>query len=316
MLGNGGSGGAGGIGGRTGIIQGYSGVGGGAATKKAKKGGSVEEAKADRIDRDDPSNAMLVEIVDEHSRKKGDSVLCPSGHSPSVIWVDGDAFRTDKAGLTVPPTFSDVDQGNLSDSWLLASLAAVARSSPQHLLKRCDQKRSPEGEFTVRLGKVDIFVTPEFSSEGYADPMPNSQTDTLWVALFEKAFAKREGNSYAAIEIGTPSIALQLLTGRPTVRSSIHPGTELDRLWAKMTDAKKDGRAMVLTTRESGVSSPMHPEHAYALLDLYEKGNERLLKLYNPWGTKGGTRGIETVIHEVKLDDVRANCASLFVSGG
>src|SRR5262252_3792433 len=105
MLGNGGSGGAGGIGGRTGVIQGYTGVGKGAAAKKAKQSGAVDEAKADRIDRDDPSNGMLVEIVDERGKKKDNDVLCPPGHSPGVRYVEGDAFRTDKAGRTMPPTF-------------------------------------------------------------------------------------------------------------------------------------------------------------------------------------------------------------------
>jgi|SRR5687767_3776233 len=319
MLG-GGSGGAGGSafinGGRTGTIKGYSDVGGGTAAKKAKKSGQVDETKADRIDRDDPSNAMLVEIVDERGRKKDNDVLCPPGHSPGVRYVEGDAFRTDKAGRTMPPTFSDVDQGNLGDSWLLASLAAVAYTSPQHLLKRCDKTKNSDGEFGVRLGKIEIFVSPEFSAEGYADPIPNGLENALWVALFEKAFAKREGNSYGALEIGNPSRALELLTGKPSSRTSIHTATDLGKLAARIAEGRKDGRAMVLATRESGVSSPMHPEHVYAVLDLYEKGGERMVKVYNPWGTKGGTRAIENVIHEVKLDDIRANCGALFVSGG
>ena len=319
MLGSGSSGAGGSAfinGGRTGVIKGYSDVGGGTATKKSKKSGKVDETKADRIDRDDPSNAMLVEIVDERSKKKDNDVLCPPGHSPGVRYVEGDAFRTDKAGRTVPPTFSDVDQGNLGDSWLLASLAAVAYTSPQHLLKRCDKSKNSDGEFGVRLGKIEILVSPEFSAEGYADPIPSGMTDTLWVALFEKAFAKREGNSYAALEIGNPSRALELLTGKPSVRMSIHTATDLDRLTARIAEGRRDGRAMVLATRESGVSSPMHPEHLYAVLDLYEKAGERMVKVYNPWGTKGGTRSIESVIHEVKLDDVRANCGALYVSGG
>jgi calpain family cysteine protease len=316
MLGNGGSGGAGGIGGRTGVIQGYTGVGKGAAAKKAKQSGAVDEAKADRIDRDDPSNGMLVEIVDDRGKKKENDVLCPPGHSPGVRYVEGDAFRTDKAGRTMPPTFSEVDQGNLGDSWLLASLAAIAHAAPQHLLKRCDKTKNSDGEFGVRLGKIEIPVSPEFSAEGYADPIPNGQTDTLWVALFEKAFAKREGNSYAALEIGNPSRALELLTGRPSIRMSISMVTELDRISTRISDARKDGCAMVLITRESGVSSPMHPEHVYAVLDMYEKSGEKIVKVYNPWGTKGGSRAVDNVIHEVKLDDLRTNCAALVVSGG
>ncbi len=159
-------------------------------------------------------------------------------------------------------------------------------------------------------------MSPEFSAEGYADPIPNAQTDTLWVALFEKAFAKREGNSYGALEIGNPSRALELLTGKPSVRMSIHAATDIDRLASRIVEGRRDSCAMVLATRESGVSTPMHPEHSYAVLDLYEKAGERMVKVYNPWGTKGGTRSLENMIHEVKLDDVRANCAALFVSGG
>jgi hypothetical protein len=298
--------------GRTGVVKGYADVGG-AGGKKSAKTGKIDEGNVDRIDRDDPSNKMLVEIVGEREgRKKDSDVAAPSGHSTGVRWVDGDAFRTDSKGRTIAPTFGDVDQGNLGDSWLLASLAAVAHAGPQHLLKRCDKTKNERGEFGVRLGKLEILVTPDFSAEGYADPLPNTQTDTLWVALFEKAFAKREGNSYAALEVGNPSRALELLTGRPSVRTSIQNGTELGRLSKLISEGRRDGRAMVLTTRESGVSSPMQPEHAYAVLEIHEG----IVKVYNPWGTKGGTRSIDSVIHDVKIDDLRANCAALFVSGG
>lgn len=315
MLGNG-SKGAGSLvnHGRTGVIQGYSGASG--ATAKKSKKGQVDEGNVDRIDRDGQGNQMLVELIDPREERRQGDVLCPAGHSPGVRWVDGDAFRTDAKGRTVPPAFADVDQGNLGDSWLMASLAAVAHSGPQHLLKRCDKVRGDDDQFRVRLGSFDMYVSPEFSAEGYADPLPNGMANTLWVALFEKAFAKRAGNSYANLEIGNPNRALEMLTGKPSRRTSIHAGTSLSKLVGVAREAKKAGRAMVLVTRESGVSSPLHPEHAYAVLDVYEKGSEWIAKVYNPWGTNGGKRSVESIIYEVKLDDVRANCAMLCVSGG
>lgn len=322
-MGNGSSGAGGLVGGRTGVIQGYTGTSGAAGAKakgktgKAGQAGQVDEAKVDRIDRDDESNnQMLVEIIDERKEKREGDVLCPPGHSPGVRWVDGDAFRCDKNGRTIAPTFGDVDQGNLGDSWLMATLASVAHACPKHLLERCDKSRDSNDEFGVRLGKLEVRIRPEFSSEGYADPLPSGQTDTLWVALFEKAFAKRSANSYANLELGNPARALELLTGKPSYRMSIHNGTSLEALTMRLDEGKRDSRAMVLTTRESGVSSPLHPEHAYAIIGVHDVAGSRCVKVYNPWGTKGGTRSIESVIYEVKLDDVRSNGASLFVSGG
>jgi hypothetical protein len=137
-----------------------------------------------------------------------------------------------RGGRTVPPTFGDVDQGNLSDAWLMACFAAVAHAQPAQIMKRID--RLDDGAFQVRVGKHTLFrITPEFSGEGYADPMPNGQEDTMWCALLEKAWAKREAGAYTLLEVGNPSRALEDLSGEngpPDQHQRSHrPGAPVDK---------------------------------------------------------------------------------------
>ena len=75
----------------------------------------------------------------------------------------------------------------------------------------------------IKLGKDEYRVEPEFPNEGYADPMPNGQNDTLWVALVEKAFAQASAESYANLERGNPARALDLRSAPTTPRlTAVH----------------------------------------------------------------------------------------------
>ena len=75
------------------------------------------------------------------------------------------------------------------------------------------------------------------------------------------------------------------------------------------------GRSLVVHTREVGVAQPLHVDHCYAVIDVYEKNGAKLAKLYNPWGTNGGQKPLDTLIHEVKMEALRADCDALYMSG-
>lgn len=281
--------------------------------KAKKKKGASGGGKVDEVVREDLENELIAALSREDRGSNKQELAQPPGHGAGTKTVAGEAFRTDQKGREVPPTFSDVDQGNLGDSWLLAACAAVAHSAPQHLLRRV--KRNKRGTFDVKLASTKHTVNPDFSTEGYANPTPNGMQDTLWVALVEKAFAQRLAGSYLNLETGTAGRALEALTGRPSVRTTITETVRPDKIFAKLRAGKESERAMVISTRESGVSSPLHPDHAYAVLDAFEKDGAKLVRLFNPWGTNGGTRRLDEVTYDIRIEDLGSNAEALHVSG-
>lgn len=281
--------------------------------KIAKKQGVDEDGKLDRVDRDGRNDRMMELLEGKEEERAEEELAQPTGHGMGVTPLDDDAFRSDKAGRPIPPVFGDVDQGNLGDSWLLASLAAVAHAQPAELVRRV--QRIGAASFNVRLGEEEIRVKAEFSNEGYASPTPNGQKDTLWVALVEKAFALRESMSYQNLEGGNPGRALDALTGARSKKTSISELTKADALYKALREGKSATRAMVLRTRPQNVASPLHPEHNYAVLDVFERGKSRIVKIYNPWGTKNNSRPLSSMVHELELEAIRRDCESLHLSG-
>ncbi|MBK6688852.1 MAG: hypothetical protein IPG45_30560 [Deltaproteobacteria bacterium] len=295
--------------------------GGGKANRSAKKQGA-ESGKLDRIDRDEVSSLSLEEVRGDDERQRGrgygrdpeEELEAPAGHASNRRRFKGQAFRVDARGRTVPPTFGDVDQGNLSDAWLMACFAAVAHAQPAQIMKRID--RLDDGAFQVRVGKHTLFrITPEFSGEGYADPMPNGQEDTMWCALLEKAWAKREAGAYTLLEVGNPSRALEDLSGKTARRISISDLTAPELLWTRLREARLGESAIVYRTREQGVATPLHADHVYAVLDVYERDGNRVVRLYNPWGTNGNERTLESMIHEIGIAELIRDGLSFHVSG-
>lgn len=291
----------------------------GRSARTSKKSGA-DTGKLDRIDRDEVSALSIDKITGEeerrgrgYGRQAEEELAQPAGHASNRRRFKGEAFRTDEDGRTIPPTFSDVDQGNLSDAWLLASLAAVAHRQPAKIMKRIE--RLPDGAFNVLLSGELMRVTPEFSGEGYADPSPNGQEDTLWCALLEKAFALREAAGYSNLEVGNPSRALEDLTGQAGPRISLSELVRPDRVWSRLREARRAEAAIVYRTREGTVAAPLHADHCYAVLDVIQRGEERVVRLYNPWGTNGNERTLESMIHEIGIAELIRDGLSFHVSG-
>jgi len=273
--------------------------------KVAKKGPAAPAGKLDRVERgdEDERRRPVFERADEED--EGSALAPPPGHNEASRRVPGEAFRRDSKGRPVPPCYGDVDQGNLADAWLLASFAAVAHSSPQILTRRV--RRRSAHDFAIDLGDDTVIVTSELSLEGYADPTPNGQADTLWVALLEKAFAIREGGSYAHLETGNAGRALEAITGQRARRISVTEHTDPVRLLSRLVKTVP----IVLKTRSGNLSEPLVGDHNYAVLEVLPEA----LKVYNPWGTAGGTRPIENMVHVIPMTQVVREVEALYLCG-
>ena len=197
------------------------------------------------------------------------------------------------------PSYLDVQQGYVGDCWLMASLAEVAARDPQDI-----QSMFTAAGTTVENGStVSLYTVRFFNSAGVAEyvtvdtelPSGGSYYDrpangVLWVALAEKAYAEANGagyvatgsegnDSYAALNGGDPSWALQAITGKSANDYAINP--------TNITAAWNSGELIVLCSSPNAgdnlVVGDSQGTHAYAMVN-YSASSSNSFELYNPWG--------------------------------
>ena len=193
------------------------------------------------------------------------------------------------------PSYLEVEQGDVGDCWLLASLAEVAARAPSDIQNMFTydgtamEGRSLVGLYTVRFfnsaGTAEyVTVDTELPDGGALYDQPSN--DVLWVALAEKAYAEANGagfvttsyrrsDSYNALNGGDPAWALQAITGMPASDFSINP--------SNVAAAWNAGELIVLTTNNPA-SSHIVASHAYAVVG-YNASSSDPFEVYNPWGT-------------------------------
>ena len=208
------------------------------------------------------------------------------------------------------PSYLDVEQGDLDDCWLLASLAEVAVRDPQDIESMFTYKGtamengSQVGLYTVRLysnaGTAE-YITVDTELPGGGGTYDTPANGVLWVALAEKAYAQANGagfvttndvgsDSYAALNYGQPSWALRAITGKPASDFAINP-SDIPAAW-------NAGDLVVLSSDANPVSSYIVTSHCYALVG-YNASSSTPFLVYNPWGTmsSGWARGNPNTIY-------------------
>lgn len=189
--------------------------------------------------------------------------------------------------VTHLPEAEDVDQGEVGDCWVLATLAALAHLAPAYLKSLVEVQDN--GRFLVHLDK-DIDVGPvidarEVDGEAQAQPLYAHFRRAAWVPVMEKAFARRdvagrleeavdEGESYQLIHVGTPVQATQVFcegaTRRVPVADSYDPMADL----ADIGRSLAENRLLVANISKEGVC------HSVALVARTATG----FRFYDPHG--------------------------------
>jgi hypothetical protein len=189
----------------------------------------------------------------------------------------------------------DVVQGKLGDCFFLSSLAALAHTHPDLVVRALADHH--DGTYAVTLhgagGRpVDVAVDDLFPETAASDLLFGRGLDPveLWPAIFEKAYAKLRGGYGALNGGGDAGDALKALTGRRAhghLIASISPAAA----WRFLTDAVNAGEPAVTTTpaqrelvRRTGRAdmAGLIDDHAYAVLDAYEVNGQRYVLLYTP----------------------------------
>ncbi len=193
------------------------------------------------------------------------------------------------------PQYTDVDQGNLGNCWLLSSFAAVAARYPNIIRSMITPAGSVvQNGQTVNLYKVRFYdqsgtaryLTVDNRLPGGGNYYERVENGVLWASLAEKAYALANGlgyvksqsvgvNSYKSLEGGLPTWALQAITGWSSEAFYVDPD-HLASAWAS-------GKIICLGTSANPGDSSIAPGHAYAIVG-YNSSSSSPFLIYNPWG--------------------------------
>lgn len=201
--------------------------------------------------------------------------------------------------------YTDITQGNVSDCYLLASLAEIALKSPTTIANMFVV--NGDGTYTVKMFNnsqaayvtVDSYLPVDAAGNlVYAGvgKVANAATNELWVSIAEKAYAQinemgwlrgylsgNGQNSYAAIENGYIYAALGHLSGQATVAFS---STLVATNFNAFVDAYNQGKLIGFSSMRTPASTSVVGDHAYAVVQ-YDAALQTIT-LFNPWGIQHG----------------------------
>lgn len=108
------------------------------------------------------------------------------------------------------------------------------------------------------------------------------KSNETWLPLIEKAYAKAHGD-YAAIEGGYSSEGTEDLTGGVAVSLNPEDIMDKDKFWREQL-LNVNKLYLFGGGSKQGDTKGFIGGHAYAVLQAWEEGDLRLLKIRNPWG--------------------------------
>ncbi|KAK7505992.1 hypothetical protein BaRGS_00002714, partial [Batillaria attramentaria] len=239
------------------------------------------------------------------------TLFCTSGMSDkNVTWLRPQELLNED---TIPElmvdgvTRDDIKQGILGDCWFLSACAAVSQheSSMKKVLPSNQQLSGPNYQGVVcfnfwRFGQwLPVYIDDRLPCvDGQLIYGHSADPREFWVSLIEKAYAKLHG-SYEAIEGGITMDAMVDLTGGLAERYDV---TEYDpSVYHLISRAHKSG-AFITCAKKGDWRNSMRaeanglvPGHAYTVTDVtkirHEMGEEKLVRLRNPWGDATEWRG-------------------------
>lgn len=268
--------------------------------------------------------------------------------SPSDLWPDpalsarvpgvqyrhvaGELFGQDG------PKLSDVRQGPLGDSYLLAAIGSLVAKDPA--LVREMVRDQGNGLYFVRFfqpnddGGYDavwVRVDADLPTDADGRPAYASGVDSdhdgqveLWVPLLEKAYAAfrdefsySRGDGYADVDRGgSAGFVLEAFLGR---RPQSFTDCYSDRHFRDVVASVNDGNLVVVAT-SAEVDEGWEGAHAYTVVRVYEdEHGVPMAVLYDPRGAREPVGSVpgehpEDGLFAVPLKELRWNTANVHVA--
>ena len=244
------------------------------------------------------------------------------GKLAEVVVEGGEIFKNGITG-------KDPEQNYIGDCYLIASMSAIAKQSPQTIEKAF--KKNSDGTYTVTLydKKGSHFVPHPVTidaslpqNDWYGFNYAHSQDPKeLWPGLLEKAFAARAG-SYGKIEAGVPGDAMAAITGKPSVDTDLRgKGVTADGVFAQLEAAMKAGKpATAATLSDSSAAkykgTNIYTDHTYTVWGVSVEGGVKYVHLRNPWGnSEPANNGLDDGVFKLPLDQFMSLYSGISING-
>eukprot|EP00931_Biecheleriopsis_adriatica_P028177 TRINITY_DN16846_c0_g1_i2.p1 TRINITY_DN16846_c0_g1~~TRINITY_DN16846_c0_g1_i2.p1 ORF type:complete len:497 (-),score=93.35 TRINITY_DN16846_c0_g1_i2:108-1598(-) len=195
------------------------------ATKESIGGVSGDDANPDAQKH---MQRMLSYMVEGWARPS--QLMGSNARSPLALYGKRGSAHEPSLWKHVSPR--DISQGGLGDCWLVSAFSALAEYPDRVKALFKQDNLTEDGRYDIRLYDVTdeewktITIDdriPFCKQPGYYGYVPFARPtleNEFWTCLLEKAVAKFVGG-YWRLDGGFPSIALEMLTGKPSIRFSI-----------------------------------------------------------------------------------------------
>gem|GEM_PF-2179180 len=191
------------------------------------------------------------------------------------------------------PTMADVNQGQLSDCYLLGPLQALAFSNPQLLQQMAVDLGDGTYAVQFKRGGTTTYVRVDgdlpaagYYANGlmYAHP---GDSGNIWAAIIEKAYAEFQTSAwnYSSLNYGYYGNVFSDLG----IGYSVFGATDINTLFNTIANGLSAGKAVVIGTNANIVAgAPLIGTHTYSVTSAWRDGSGTgWVTLRNPWGFDG-----------------------------
>ncbi|MCA9190850.1 MAG: hypothetical protein KDB03_03770 [Planctomycetales bacterium] len=226
----------------------------------------------------------------------GDRIADPSTFEPStMITRPYRSFMGNPLFSDLGPRLEDIDQNGLGDCYALSGLGAVVRQSPDAIRSRIVDFN--DGTFGVKLGNNYYRIDDDLPVIGTGSRTPVyaglGLQGSLWVALFEKAFAyyRTGANSYASLEGGWSNEFKLALGATDHSFLDYNQYTSKVTLGNELVQRFRNGECVTFDFTGTILwgNVPLIRNHSYVVSNVTVSASGKPMKvtLYNPWGSDG-----------------------------
>lgn len=200
------------------------------------------------------------------------------------------------------PNYTDVNQGEAGDCWLLSTLSAVVARRAEYItsmftyLGTWQISTGTVSFYSIRLfdntlGAHSVVVDTELPSGNYSGGYAYDQpTHGIWAALIEKAYAVANGHGWVNAPVpwtdsyyalghddvgGIPAWAMTAVVGHYGTDVAVS-STTISGLWSQYI-------FVIWTSKPGPTDSHIVAGHAYAVVAV-DPSSTMPFKGYNPWG--------------------------------